>query len=129
MKNNVIFVTGGAGYIGSHACKALKATGFSPVAYDNLCSDNIEAVQWGSFEQGDIRDLEKLNAAIDKHNPIAIMHFASLIQVGDSVINPANFYSNNVLGSYNLLESARENEVKHMVFSSAWKWKQKQIKG
>ncbi len=118
MKNKIIFVTGGAGYIGSHVCKALKAAGFNPVTYDNLCSGNIEAVQWGAFEQGDIRDIEKLSATIGKYNPIAIMHFASLIQVGDSVINPADFYSNNVLGSYNLLEAAREHNINHMVFSS-----------
>ncbi len=118
MKDKIIFVTGGAGYIGSHVCKALKAAGFTPVAYDNLCSGNIEAVQWGEFEKGDIRDFEKLSATIKKYKPIAIMHFASLIQVGDSVINPSDFYSNNVLGSYNLLEAAREHNIKYMVFSS-----------
>ncbi|PCI57301.1 MAG: UDP-glucose 4-epimerase GalE [Alphaproteobacteria bacterium] len=118
MNKKVILVTGGAGYIGSHVCKALKNSGFIPLTYDNLSSGNIGAVQWGAFEQGDIRDQENLSAIINKYKPIAIMHFASLIQVGDSVVNPADYYSNNVLGSYNLLEAARENSIKHIVFSS-----------
>ncbi len=118
MEKKTIFVTGGAGYIGSHVCKALKRSDFIPITYDNLCSGNIEAVRWGAFEKGDIRDKQKLSEIINKYKPIAIMHFASLIQVGDSVINPADFYSNNVIGSYNLLEAARENNIKHMVFSS-----------
>ncbi len=117
-ENKNILVTGGAGYIGSHICKALKAAGFNPITYDNLCSGNIKAVRWGEFEQGDIRDNEKLCAVIEKYKPFAIMHFASLIQVGDSVINPDNFYSNNVLGSFCLLEAARKNGIKHIVFSS-----------
>ncbi len=114
----VIFVTGGAGYIGSHVCKALFRKGYTPVTIDNLCSGNKEAVQWGPLEEGDIRDTEKLCALIEEYKPMAIMHFAALIQVGDSVTNPSDFYSNNVTGSYSLLEAARQNNIKNVVFSS-----------
>ncbi len=118
MKNKTVLVTGGAGYIGSHVCKALARDGFVPVVYDNLCSGRLAAVQWGDFEQGDVRDLDTLSAVIEKHKPCAIMHFAALIQVGDSVVNPAEFYHNNVYGSYVLLEAARKYDVDYMVFSS-----------
>ncbi len=116
--NKVVLVTGGAGYIGSHVCKALALKGFLPVAYDNLCSGNASCVKWGPFEKGDIRDRARLAEVISKYRPIAIMHFAALIQVGDSVSNPANFYENNVYGSLCLLEEAREAGIEHMVFSS-----------
>ena len=116
-RDNII-VTGGAGYIGSHVCKALAKSGFSPITYDNLCSGNEAAVKWGAFERGDIRDKEKLSAVIKKYQPIAIMHFAGLMQIGDSIINPSEFYDNNVIGSYTLLEAAREHGINHMVFSS-----------
>lgn len=118
MNNKVVLVTGGAGYIGSHVCKALAMSGFTPVTYDNLCSGNLNAVKWGPFEKGDIRNPHRLAEVITKYRPMAIMHFAALIQVGDSVQNPADFYQNNVLGSLNLLEAARQHDIKHMVFSS-----------
>lgn len=113
-----IFVTGGAGYIGSHVCKALAQKGFTPVTYDNLCSGNAEAVKWGPFEKGDIRDRARLAAALKQYKPVAIMHFAALIQVGISVTNPAEFYDNNLFGSYCLLEEARVAGVEKIVFSS-----------
>lgn len=118
MKFKHVLVTGGAGYIGSHVCKALAANGYIPVAYDNLSSGNLEAVQWGPFEKGDVRDLDRLTEVIKKYEIRAIMHFAALIQVGDSVFSPAEFYSNNIIGSYTLLEAARHNRIRHMVFSS-----------
>lgn len=118
MDRRTILVTGGAGYIGSHICKALAARGLTPVTYDNLCSGNKSAVKWGPLEKGDIRDQGNLSAVLEKHNPAAIMHFAALIQVGESVENPALYYDNNVRGSYALLEAARNCGIKHMVFSS-----------
>ena len=93
---SAILVTGGAGYIGSHVCKALSRAGFIPVTYDNLCSGNREAVKWGPFEAGDIRDRDRLGSVIKKYRPVAIMHFAALIQVSSSVEDPAIFYDNNV---------------------------------
>ncbi len=113
-----ILVTGGAGYIGSHVCKALKRKGYNPITYDNLCSGNREAVKWGPFEEGDVRDKARLSEVIRRYSPAAIMHFAALIQVGDSVLNPAIFYDNNVNGSLVLLDASRENGVDFMVFSS-----------
>jgi len=118
MSSKTILVTGGAGYIGSHVCKALKNSGFTPVVYDNLCSGNAEAVKWGPFEKGDVRDLAHLKSVVAAHKPVAIMHFAALIQVGASVKDPASYYENNVLGSFNLLEAARTAGIAHMVFSS-----------
>lgn len=117
MQKNIL-VTGGAGYIGSHVCKALKQHGYTPVVYDNLCSGNRSAVKWGPFVEGDIRDQALLSETISKYNPVAIMHFAALIQVGESVANPSLYYNNNVYGSFCLLEAAREHHIKHMVFSS-----------
>lgn len=113
-----ILVTGGAGYIGSHVCKALKQHGYTPVVYDNLCSGNKSAVKWGPFIEGDIRDRELLSKTIAEYKPVAIMHFAALIQVGESVSNPSLYYNNNVYGSFCLLEAAHEHGIKHMVFSS-----------
>jgi len=118
MNEKVVLVTGGAGYIGSHACKALKANGYFPVSYDNLCSGNEAAVKWGPLEIGDIRDRKTLSSVIEKYKPASIMHFAALIQVGDSVVNPAAFYDNNIHGSQCLLEEAREHGIRNMVFSS-----------
>jgi UDP-arabinose 4-epimerase len=118
MADKTVLVTGGAGYIGSHVCKALKAAGFVPVVYDNLCSGNRGAVQWGPFVEGDVRDAEALASVIAEHAPVAIMHFAALIQVAESVADPAVYYNNNVYGSYILLEAARAAGVEHMVFSS-----------
>jgi len=118
MRTNRILVTGGAGYIGSHVCKALFQKGFLPITYDNLCSGNKEAVQWGPLEQGDIRDRERLSQVIRQYNPSAIMHFAGLIQVGDSVENPEIYYENNVFGSLCLLQEARAHHIKNLVFSS-----------
>lgn len=118
MTNPTVLVTGGAGYIGSHVCKALAAQGFTPIAYDNLCSGNAEAVKWGPFEAGDVRDANRLDEVMTKYKPVATMHFAALIQVGESVAEPAKYYDNNVHGSYTLLEAARRHGIRSMVFSS-----------
>lgn len=120
MKNDhkKILVTGGAGYIGSHVCKALAKRGYLPVTYDNLCSGNSEAVQWGPLETGDVRDRARLAAVMDTWKPGAIIHLAALIQVGESVSNPLKYYDNNVFGSLCLLEEACAHDIRHMVFSS-----------
>lgn len=118
MLNRTVLVTGGAGYIGSHACKALAKHGYIPVTYDNLCSGNREAVKWGPFEEGDIRDRTRLKQVIQKYKPAAVMHFAALIKVGESVAEPSLYYNNNVFGSLCLLEEATAHGIKHMVFSS-----------
>ncbi len=113
-----ILVTGGAGYIGSHACKALARAGYLPVAYDNLSRGHREAVRWGPLVEGDIADRPRLCAALAEHRVAAVMHFAAYAYVGESVGNPALYYRNNLSGSLSLLEAMRETGVGEIVFSS-----------
>lgn len=113
-----VLVTGGAGYIGSHACKALKATGYIPVTYDNLCTGWADAVKFGQFEQGDLRDRARLDEVFSAYNPIAILHFGALSQVGESMQNPGLYWDNNVSGSLTLCQAALSAGCKSIVFSS-----------
>ena len=113
-----ILVTGGAGYIGSHTCLDLSSKGFVPVVYDNLSNGHAELVQWGPLEIGDIRDRERLDEVLRKHKPVAIVHFAAAIEVGESVRDPGAFYENNVSGTITLLRAARAAGVDKIVFSS-----------
>lgn len=116
--NKVVLVTGGAGYIGSHACKALFAKSYTPVVIDNLVYGHKEAVKWGPLEVGDISDRQFLDGIIKKYTPIAVMHFAAFAYVGESVENPQKYYKNNVSGTINLLDLCLENNIKHFIFSS-----------
>jgi UDP-arabinose 4-epimerase len=113
-----VLVAGGAGYIGSHACEALAREGYEPVAYDNLSFGHREMVRFGPFEQGDIRDRERLIEVMRRRRPAAVMHFAALIAVGESVQDPAIYYDNNVRGALNLLDAMRTCGVDKLVFSS-----------
>lgn len=115
---SVVLVTGGAGYIGAHACKALAAAGYTPVTYDNLVYGHREAVRWGPFEQGDIQDRARLDAVIAEHRPEAVMHFAAFAYVGESVSDPAKYYRNNVAGTLTLMEAMRDAGIGRIVFSS-----------
>tara|TARA_R110002096_G_scaffold418286_1_gene622279 strand:+ start:176 stop:1180 length:1005 start_codon:yes stop_codon:yes gene_type:complete len=116
MKN--ILVTGGAGYIGSHTCKALSIAGYNPVTYDNLSMGHEHAVKWGPLEIGDIRDKETLSVVFEKYNPKAVIHFASKIVVSESVKEPESYYDNNVNGTANLLTVMKTHSVNKIVFSS-----------
>jgi UDP-glucose 4-epimerase len=113
-----ILVVGGAGYIGSHTCLLLAERGYEPVVYDNLSNGHEEFVRWGPFEQGDIRDRARLEEVIAKHKPKAVMHFAALIEVGESVKEPVAFYDNNVIGALTLLSCALNAGIDAFVFSS-----------
>ncbi|MGR3661734.1 MAG: UDP-glucose 4-epimerase GalE [Paracoccaceae bacterium] len=113
-----VLVTGGAGYIGSHACKVLAANGYIPVTYDNLCTGWQDAVKFGPFERGDLLDRTRLDAVFAKYSPIAVMHFAALSQVGESFEKPGKYWHNNVTGSLMLIESAIAASCKNFVFSS-----------
>jgi len=113
-----ILVTGGAGYIGSHACKALKAAGFTPVTYDNLVTGWEDAVKFGPFERGDLFDRERLDQVFAAYQPTAVMHFAALSQVGEAMAEPGRYWANNVTGSLNLIEAAVAAGCLDFVFSS-----------
>ncbi|OQM74270.1 UDP-glucose 4-epimerase GalE [Manganibacter manganicus] len=113
-----ILVVGGAGYIGSHTCLDLAGRGFTPVVYDNLSNGHAEFVKWGPLERGDIRDRERLAAVLETYRPAAIVHFAALIEVGESVRAPAAFFDNNVAGTLSLLLAAQEAGIDRLVFSS-----------
>ncbi|MFD3188841.1 UDP-glucose 4-epimerase GalE [Sedimentitalea sp. HM32M-2] len=113
-----ILVTGGAGYIGSHACKALKAAGYTPVTYDNLVTGWRDAVKFGPFEQGDLLDRARLDQVFATHKPAAVMHFAALSQVGEAMAEPGRYWRNNVEGSLTLIEAAVAAGCLDFVFSS-----------
>lgn len=113
-----VLVTGGAGYIGSHACKVLKAAGYVPVTYDNLCTGWADAVKFGPFEQGELSDRANLDRVFAEYRPVAVMHFASLSQVGESMREPGLYWRNNVLGSLCLIEAAVAAGCLDFVFSS-----------
>ncbi len=113
-----VLVTGGAGYIGSHACKALKAAGYVPVTYDNLVTGWQDAVKFGPFEQGDLSDRARLDAVFAKWKPVAVMHFAALSQVGEAMSEPGRYWRNNVGGSLTLVEAAVAAGCLNFVFSS-----------
>ena len=114
-----ILVTGGAGYIGAHACKALAAAGFRPVAYDNLVYGQEDAVRWGPLERGDITDRSRLDSVIEAYDFAAAMHFAAFTYVGESVSDPGKYYRNNVAGTLALVEAMRDHQIGRLVFSSS----------
>lgn len=113
-----VLVTGGAGYIGSHACKALRDAGFTPVTYDNLETGWQDAVKFGPFERGDLMDRARLDEVFARYSPVAVMHFAALSQVGESMQDPGRYWRNNVLGSLTLIEAAADAGCLDFVFSS-----------
>lgn len=113
-----ILVTGGAGYIGSHACKALAQAGYTPITYDNLVNGHHWAVQWGPLELGDILDRKRLDEVFKKYNPTAVMHFAAYTSVGESVQHPSRYYRNNLTGTLNLVEAMRDHGIDKLIFSS-----------
>ena len=113
-----ILVTGGAGYVGAHCCLALARAGYRVVVYDNLFNGHERFVKWGPFENGDIRDRAHLDAVIAQHKPDAVLHCAALIEVGESVKDPARFYDVNVRGALTLLDAMRDAGIAPFVFSS-----------
>jgi UDP-arabinose 4-epimerase len=116
--SEAVLVTGGAGYIGAHACKALARAGYRPVVYDNLSRGHRRAVRWGPFVEGELADRERLRAAIKQYRVAAVMHFAGYAYVGESVADPALYYRNNLAGSLSLFEAMRESGIERIVFSS-----------
>src|SRR3989344_1182126 len=115
---DTILVTGGAGYIGSHTCKALAIAGWLPVVFDNLSTGHGYAVKWGPFIQGDLNDRAKLDEAFKLYKPKAVVHFAADAIVIESMSNPGKYYQNNVGSTISLLEAMQAHGVKKLVFSS-----------
>lgn len=113
-----VLVTGGAGYVGSHCCKALAAAGFLPVTYDNLGRGHRWAVNWGPLEEGDILNRTRLDAVMARHKPVAVLHFAALTYVGESMTDPAHYYRVNTTGALTILEAMKAASVPCFVFSS-----------
>ncbi|MBK8158728.1 MAG: UDP-glucose 4-epimerase GalE [Rhodospirillaceae bacterium] len=113
-----ILVTGGAGYIGSHTCLALAEMGIEPVTLDSLVTGHDWAVQWGPLEKGDVRDTGFVRQVIEKHRIEAVVHFAALSLVGESVREPLRYYDNNVGGTLSLLAAMGQCGVGKLVFSS-----------
>lgn len=117
-RRSSVLVTGGAGYIGSHACKVLARAGYTPVAVDNLSLGWRDAVQFGPLEEVDLLDRGGLDAVFAKHRPVAVMHFGAVSDVGESMREPGKYWRNNVGGSLNLFEAALAAGCDKIVFSS-----------
>lgn len=115
----VVLVTGGAGFIGSHTCKALRAAGFLPVTFDNLYRGHRHAVKWGPLHRGDLRDEAALAAAFDMHRPVAVLHFAGLAYVGESLERPQDYDQVNVQGTVNLMRAIQGAGGCPLIFSSS----------
>lgn len=113
-----VLVTGGAGYIGSHTCKALAQAGYLPISYDNLSRGFRDAVRYGPLVVGDIADRATLDAALAEHKPVAILHFAAVAYVGESMADPLLYYRNNTAGALSLIEAALAAGIDKLVFSS-----------
>jgi UDP-glucose-4-epimerase GalE len=113
-----VLVTGGAGYIGSHACKTLAAAGYEPVVFDNFVAGHREAVRFGELVEGDIADTAAVRTAIRRYGIQAVMHFAAFLDVGESVRDPARYYRNNVGGALSVLDAMAAESVSLFVFSS-----------
>ena len=113
-----IFVTGGAGYVGSHCCKAFAAAGWRVVVFDNLYRGWRDLARFGEFVEGDILDLPRLTAAMVEARPDVVAHFAALTYVGESVADPARYYENNATGSWNILAAMRAAGCSKIIFSS-----------
>lgn len=117
MPDNVL-VTGGAGYIGSHACKALARAGYVPVTLDNLSTGWADAVKFGPLAKADLMDRAALDAVFAEYKPVAVLHFAALSQVGEAMAEPGKYWRNNVCGSLNLIEATVAAGCMDFVFSS-----------
>ena len=114
-----VLVTGGAGYIGSHVCKCLHAAGFLPVVVDNFSQGHRWAVRWGPLVEAAIDDQVAVAQAIRHYKPLGVIHLASSINVRDSIREPLFYYQNNVMATLRLLETLRQEGVRHFVFSSS----------
>lgn len=116
--DETVLVVGGAGYVGSHTCKALAAAGYKPVVYDNLSRGHEALVKWGPFIKGDLFDTDRLAETISQNGIKTVFHFAAFAYVGESVVDPAQYYRNNVGGTISLLDAMLTSGADAIVFSS-----------
>jgi UDP-glucose 4-epimerase len=114
----MILIVGGAGYIGSHLNKEISKKGIKTVIFDNLSYGHRDFVKWGTFEKGDLGNIEDIRSVFRKYPIEAVMHFAAFTYVGESVEDPQKYYLNNVKNTLNLLQVMLEENVKYFVFSS-----------
>ena len=119
MNNKNVLVTGGAGYIGAHACKALYLNGFTPIVFDNLSTGNRGSVKWGPLVVGDLLNFDDINQIFKDYEITSVMHFAAKAYVHESVRDPIKYYRENINGSINLLDSFIRNGGENFVFSSS----------
>lgn len=117
-KRDSVLVTGGAGYVGSHVCKALHQSGFVPITLDNLSTGHAWAVKWGPLEVGDVRDRNLVRDVMMRHRVSAVLHFAASSLVGESAARPFDYYDNNVGGALSLVAAMNHCGVTRIVFSS-----------
>jgi len=117
--NDIILVTGGAGYIGSHTCKKLYDSGYTPVVVDNMIFGHKWAVKWGPLEECDLLDTDSLDKIFKKYSPAAVIHFAGYTHVANSIKIPSRYYENNVIGTLSLLKTMCRNDCTRLVFSSS----------
>lgn len=118
MSSPTILVVGGAGFVGSHTCKALSQADYRPVVYDNLSNGTKDAVKWGPLEVGDLSDQPRLLDVFDRYRPVGVVHFAALTEAGRSVAQPDDFYRVNFSGTLSLLDAMKSRGVDILVFSS-----------
>jgi len=114
----MIFIAGGAGYIGSHVNKMLNERGYETLVFDNLIYGHREFVKWGKFIHGDLADRELLRQCFRSNRISSVMHFSAFAYVGESVVDPARYYRNNVSNTLNLLDVMNEFDVRTFIFSS-----------
>ena len=117
--SKTVFVTGGAGYVGSHCAKAFAEAGWTVITYDNLSRGHRDLVKWGELIEGDILDRDHLTETLTRIRPDAVAHFAAFAYVAESMAEPAMYYRNNVVGTMNLLDAIVAAGVQQMVFSSS----------
>ena len=116
--SKTVLVTGGAGYVGSHCCKAFSEAGWRVVVFDNFSRGWRDFVQFGEVVEGDLLSSEDLDAAFETYKPDAVAHFAAFAYVGESVEQPGLYYENNVMGTVRLLDAMAKAGTKQIIFSS-----------
>ncbi|MBC7100306.1 MAG: UDP-glucose 4-epimerase GalE [Methanobacteriales archaeon] len=114
----MIFIVGGAGYIGSHVNKFLSKKGYKTLILDNLSKGHEEFVKWGEFIKGDLKDKRLLDKIFKEYNITTVMHFAALTDVRESIKDPGSYYRNNVKNTLNLLDAMQKNNINRFIFSS-----------